>query len=144
MIKVGGSIEISSPQSQVFTFISDLNNIPRWQSEVVQSTVVTPGPLKVGTRFDEVVKVGPWRLHNHCVVTQYEPERRMAFKAESSPVEFEGKITLEQIKDKTLVTMDGTASLKGFYRMMQFALASDLRKGVRQELRALKEILETR
>lgn len=144
MIKVSDSIDISSPCSEVFAFVSDLNNLPKWQSEVVQSTVVTPGPVKVGTRFDEVVKVGPWRLPTHCVVTQYEPERLMAFKADSSPIGFVAKVGLEQIKDKTRVTMDGTASLRGFYRLMQFALAGDLRKGVKQELKALKEIMETR
>jgi hypothetical protein len=67
----------------------------------------------------------------------------MAFKADSSPLAFEGKISLDQVEDKTRITMEGTASLKGFYRLMQFALVVDLRKGLRQELKALKEILET-
>ena len=144
MIKVRDSIEISSPQSKVFAFVSDVSNIPRWQAEVVQSAIVTPGPIKVGTRFDEVVKVGPWRVTTHCVVTEYEPDRLMAFKAESSPLQFEGKIGLEASKDKTRVTLDGTASPRGFYRLMQVALARDLQKGAEHELQTLKEILETR
>lgn len=144
MVKITESIEIASPQSKVFAFVSDLNNIPKWQSEVVRSTVLTPGPVKVGTRFDEIVKVGPWRVLTHCVVTQYEPDRLMAFNGESSPMEYAGRISLEPAMDRTRVTIAGTASLKGLYRLMEIALAGDLRKGVKQELKGLKNILEPR
>ena len=53
MIRLNESVIIVSPPSKVFAFLADLNNISKWQTEVVKSTVVTPGPTKVGTRFTE-------------------------------------------------------------------------------------------
>ena len=83
MITFADSIDIAQSQARFLAFVSDLDNMPKIQSEVVKSTVVDPGPVHVGTQFEEVVKIGPWHVTARCVVTEYEPERLMAFRADS-------------------------------------------------------------
>jgi hypothetical protein len=61
MIRLTESIIILRPSADVFAFVADMNSIPEWQSEVVTSKVITPGPARVGTRFTEDVKMGPTR-----------------------------------------------------------------------------------
>src|SRR3990170_211330 len=86
MIQLNDTIAISRSPSEVFTFLADLNNIPKWQAEVVTSKVITTGPTKVGTRFTEEVKMGPMRATANCEVTEFSPDRMMAFKAVSPSI----------------------------------------------------------
>lgn len=142
MIDFADSIEIAESPSRVFGFISDLDNLPKIQSEVVKSTVLDPGPVRVGTRFEEVVKLGPKRVTARCVVTEYEPESRMAFRAESDAVNYHGRFVVEPTGEGSRVTAEGTAELRGLWRVMQPMLAADIRKGVKHELEAIKQHTE--
>ena len=142
MINIRDQIEISRPQKQVFAFLTDLENIPNWQAEVVKSTVVTPGPVQAGTKFDEVVKIGPFRVATHCVVTAYEPDRLLGVEAKSSPVNYGGTFTVESAGSGSRVALDARAQLRGLWKVFQPVLAGDIRKGARQELAALKRHCE--
>ena len=84
MIQVTETTTISRSPGEVFAFLADLNNIPKWQTEVVTSKVLTTGPTRVGTRFTEDVKMwGPMRATANCEVTEFSPDGMMAFKAVS-------------------------------------------------------------
>jgi hypothetical protein len=128
--------------ARVFAFVSDLENLPKIQSEVVQSTVLDPGPVRVGTRFEELVKIGPRRVTARCVVTEYEPERLIGFRAESSAVHYDGRFLVEPFGDGCRVAIEATAQLQGLWRLLQPLLAADARKGIRQELEAIKRHTE--
>jgi carbon monoxide dehydrogenase subunit G len=142
VINFADSIEIAQSPSRVFAFVSDLDNLPKIQSEVVQSTVLDPGTVDVGTRFEEVVKVGPRRVTARCVVTEYEPESRMAFRAESNVVDYHARFLVEPAGEGSRVTIEGTAELQGVWRLMQPLLAADVRKGLKDELDAIKRHTE--
>jgi dehydrogenase/reductase SDR family member 12 len=142
MIRLVDSIEIAAPQARVFGFVSDLDNLPKIQSEVVQSTVLDPGAVHVGTRFEEVLKIGPRRATARCVVTEYEPERLMAFHAESSAVHYDGRFVVEPAGDGSRVTIEVTARMQGFWRLLEPLFWADVRKGVKHELEAIKRHTE--
>jgi hypothetical protein len=136
------SIDVAQAQDKVFGFISDLNNLAKFQAEVVQTRVVTPGPVAVGMRFDELVKLGPWRVPTHCVVTEYDPRGTMAFRAESKPVNYEARFTVAAHADGSRVTLQGTARLNGLWRLLEPLLAADVHKGIRHELGAIQRHTE--
>ena len=142
MIGVNDSIMITRPPSQVFAFLLDLNNIPKWQAEVVKSTVITPGPTKVGTRFTEEVKMGPMRTTANCEVTGLVPDKEMAFRATSSSIIYEGQVLVEPAENGSKLTLVGTAQPKGFWRLLQPMMAGEFKKSVKKELVAIKGILE--
>src|SRR5205807_623016 len=66
MIRCNDAITIDRSPADVFAFVADLSNIPRWQAEVVKSIVVTPGPTRVGTHYTEDVKMGPTHVTATC------------------------------------------------------------------------------
>lgn len=104
--------------------------------------MLDPGPVHVGTRFEEVVKIGPWRITARCVVTEYEPETRMAFRAESKPMSYDGRFRVEPAGEGSRVIIEGSAELRGLWRLMQPLLTADIRKGIKHELAALKRHTE--
>lgn len=142
MITFHDSIEVSQKPDRVFAFISDLNNLPKFQAEVVQSRVITPGPVRLGTRFEELVKLGPWRVPTQCVVTEFDEQGKLAFEASSKPVKYEGAFTVEPAAPGSRVTIRGIAQLQGLWRLLQPLLAGDVRKGLRHELLAIKRHTE--
>ncbi|WP_077488728.1 SRPBCC family protein [Sinomonas mesophila] len=142
MISIEDRITIARPAEDVFAFIADLNNIPTWQSEVVTSKVVTPGPTRVGTRFTEDVKMGPRRTTANCEVTEFAPGSMMGFTATSPAMDYQGRFTLAPASGGSEFTMTGTAQLKGWWRLMQPLMEGEFKRGIRKELEAVKAYLE--
>jgi uncharacterized protein YndB with AHSA1/START domain len=142
VFKVRHEVTIERKPEEVFAFLSDLERVSEWQQGVIRSQVLTPGPVRVGTRFTETAKVGPWRLDATCEVTAYEPARRMAFTASSKPIEYGGEFTLEPLGSGTRLSVDAAVRLKGFWRLMQPVMAGEMKSETRKELETIKRVLE--
>lgn len=143
MIQINDTITIRHPLEQVFSFVADMENLPQWQSEVVTSAVLTPGPARVGTQFTEVVKVGRKHLQTVCEITDLVPNRRIGFAAASPAIGYQGLFSLDENGGHdTDVKLAATVELKGWYRFLAPLFAGEVRKGARQELETLKRILE--
>lgn len=83
MIQLSETTTISRSPSEIFAFVADMNNFPKWRNNLVSFNVLTAGPTDVGTRCTEVVQVSPMRVSGSCDVTEFSPGRMMAFKATS-------------------------------------------------------------
>lgn len=142
MIQLNDSITISRPPSEVFAFLADLNNIPKFQAEVLTSKVITTGPTKVGTRFTEEVKMGPMRTTTNCEVTEFSPDRMMAFKAISTSINYEGRFLVEPWEKGAKLTIAGSVQPIGLWKLMQPIMKVEFKNGIKKELAAIKEILE--
>lgn len=55
MIVIERSTTIDRPVEEVFAFVSDPANDPRWQSDILEVSK-PPGPLAAGSRFEWIVK----------------------------------------------------------------------------------------
>lgn len=92
MIQFEHSIEINRPVQEVFQFLANPRDFPKWQTEVVQSTLTSPGPIGLGTTFDEAVKIMGWKVHTTFEITQYDLDKKVCIRATSRPaVEKEGE-----------------------------------------------------
>jgi uncharacterized membrane protein len=143
MISVSRDITIRRPVEQVFAFATNPENFPQWQSEIVQSKIITEGPLRVGSQFTEVVKVMGRPNDTVCEITQYEEPRLMSFESKSSKaIEYGGRLAFDAVDGATKVNLTGTANLKGLWRLVQPFFAGELKRGVADELNKLKSVLE--
>lgn len=143
MIRIEASTQISRPRDQVFEYLTAFENLPQWQTGVIESKTLSDGPVRVGYQFEETAKVGPWKLKNVCTVTDVKTNERFAFEAKSSgPLDYEGSFSLQPVAGGTRLTLNGSAQLKGLWRLLQPILAGDLRKESRQELETLKRLLD--
>lgn len=52
------SVIINRPVNDVFGFVTDPTTTPQWQANLVRSDILTPGPMRVGTRVLEVRRLG--------------------------------------------------------------------------------------
>ncbi|HEY7268756.1 MAG TPA: SRPBCC family protein [Dehalococcoidia bacterium] len=145
MIRIESSVEIEQPAEEVFDYISDLSNLREWQAGVIESRVVTPGPVGVGTIFEETAKVGFWKMLATCTVVEFARPRVMAFKATSTgPIEYDGALRVEAGSAGTRLAITGNARLKGIWRLLEPLLGSDIRRETKEELQAVKRNLAAR
>lgn len=143
MITYSKSIEIKAPVSEVFAFVSNPENIPKWQSEVANSKIISSGPIQEGTRFEETVKVIGKKMPTVCEVTDYQPTKRFGFRSDSSRmISYSGNFHFEPIGRDTKLTISAVFELKGFWRIIEPIFAFEVRKGIDHELKILKSILE--
>ena len=142
MIRFEHSIEIDQPRDRVFAFVADIDNLPRWQTGVVQSKRLSQGPVRAGFQFAESAKVA-WKLKMVCTVTDLKPHERFGFEAKSiGPLDYEGRFDLQPLAGGTRLTVTGTAWLKGIWRLMQPVFSGDVKKELRSELTTLKRLIE--
>ena len=51
------TVMIARPIEDVFGFLSDLENIPKWNYAIVETRKVSKGPIGVGTTYQQVRSV---------------------------------------------------------------------------------------
>ena len=141
MIEFKGSIPVECSTEDLFAFVADPTNRPRYDANVVDSRLTGGGPVRVGTLFEESIKMGPWRLHTACEVVAHEAPRRFAFSGRNSMVNFHGEFAAETTPGGTRLTISGRAELVGWRRILQPMLRAECRRSLRRELQRVREIL---
>ena len=59
MVRVEGEIVIDRPAEEVFDFVADERNEPRYNPKMRRAEQISDGPIGVGTRFEaETVSMG--------------------------------------------------------------------------------------
>jgi hypothetical protein len=142
MIQLNESQTIARSPGEVFAFIADLNNFPKWRANLVSFRILTEGPTGVGTRCNEVVQVGPMRATGTCDVTEFSPGRTLAFTATSATIVYDGRIVVEPWEKGARLTLSGDVHPRGPMKLMQPVLRRKLRSGIQKEASAVKELLE--
>lgn len=142
MIQLNESRAIARSPGEVFAFLADLNNFPKWRANLVSFKILTEGPTEVGTRCSEVVQVGPMRATGTCDVTELSPGRTMAFTATSAGIVYDGRIVVEPWDTGSKLTLTGDVHPRGPMKLMQPVLRRKLERGIQNEASAVKELLE--
>jgi hypothetical protein len=142
MIQLNETRAIARSPGEVFAFLADLNNFPKWRANLVSFKILTEGPTEVGTRCAEVVQVGPMRATGTCDVTEFSPGKMLAFKATTAGIVYDGRIVVERWENGSRLTLTGDVYPIGPMKLMQPVLRRKLESGIEKEVSAVKEFLE--
>ena len=75
-MRVQGSVEIDRPLQEVFNYVSDVDNYPKWMAHVLGVRKETPGAPREGDRFVVAIKSVGRRFETPYERTFYEAGRR--------------------------------------------------------------------
>jgi uncharacterized membrane protein len=135
-------VTIHRPAVEVFAFIADGLNGPRWRSGIVD-IALTSGNGE-GAIYKQGVKgPGGRRIDADYRVTAYEPSRRLAFETIAGPVRPTGEYLFEPTADGTHLSFSLQAELSGIKKLL---MAGAVQRTMDDEVAAterLREILET-
>lgn len=73
------SIEIAAQPARVWALVADLRNLARWSPQV-RKTIIRGGAMRVGAKLLNINRRGLLVWTTRAIVTEYEPERRVAFR----------------------------------------------------------------
>lgn len=142
MPEAQGSVTIGRPVEDVFRFVADGENGPRWRTGVVDVGRAS-GDGGLGTTYRQGVR-GPMgrRIAADYEITVLEPNRRLEFQAIAGPVRPHGRFEFEPAAGGTRLTFSLDAQL-GF--VQQLVMGSMVQRTMDEEvasLARLKAVLE--
>ena len=132
------TVMIDRPISEVFAFISNFENMPKWNYFVVDTTNESPPGIGVGTTYRQRRKTDSQRY----AVTEFEPERRVAVRTLPPAADLLMTFTFESSGRGTRLTDEWVLDT-GLPRWLEVFGGARIRSAVRGNLAKLKELLET-
>ena len=137
------SVVINRPVEQVFAFVSDLENDPPW-SGAAEMRRTSPGPVGIGTTFQQRDRLLGRRLELTLRVVGYEPNRKITLRTTSKRLSFAGTRMVEPVgEDATRVTFVGGGRAGGVWRLAEPLLVAVGGPRLRTQLGRLKLLLES-
>jgi uncharacterized membrane protein len=134
------SVVIDKPRSEVFAFVADHENDPKWRPGVAD--IKRASGEGQGAVYTQGMK-GPMgrRIDADFEVTAYQPDTLLAFRTLAGPVRPEGSFRFEDADGGTRITFSLNASLGGAKKLMTPMVAKSMRSEV-AALDNLKRLLE--
>jgi uncharacterized protein YndB with AHSA1/START domain len=126
---------------EVFGFLADFENIPKWNYAIVETHKVSEGPVGVGTIYQQVRSV-PTRSEERFEVTAYNPARRLEIRGQLGPFPARLSYALDAIPEGTRITNSVELDLRGPGRLLGRVAVPRVRDAVAANLGRLKELLE--
>jgi carbon monoxide dehydrogenase subunit G len=143
MLKLAGEIVINRPPDQVFRFLTDLGNVTQWATGVSEVKVLTEGPVRLGTQFEETIRMMGRPVRTVCEVVDLAEGRKFAYKSVSSGMmTYEGQFVFEPADGGTRLRYSSTARLGGLWRLLEPLVAMEAKKETQAELQKIKSALE--
>ncbi len=137
--------EIEAPRSRVWSEVEDIAHHVDWMSDAESIRFETEGHQGVGTRFRVKTRLGLLRTVDTMTVTEWVEGEAIGVE-HSGAVRGTGRITLDDMGDRTSITWDEELRLPAWFggRVGEIVAKPVLTRIWRKNLGKLKELLESR
>ena len=138
MLEFENTVYIDRPVDEVFAFLSDFENIPKWNYYVLEVRQRSESPIGVGTTYHQVRKTDEQDLR----ITEFEPDHMVVVKTlpQSSP-SFERRFTLYEEGNTTRIRDEWKLDTGRPVILERLALRR-VKSAVAENLAKLKKFLE--
>lgn len=139
MMTFENSITIECPPDEVFAFVADFENVPKWNYYVLEVRKISKEPVGEGTRYHQTRK----QDQQEFTITEYERGKALAVETtpDSKP-RFVRRMVFEHVNGRTRITDHWQLALSGIGLIDRLA-TSRVKSAVSENLGKLKELLET-
>jgi hypothetical protein len=144
MRRIQGDIVIDRPVEEVFDFVADERNEPRFNPRMIRAEKVSPGPIGLGTRFRAETRTMRGTAEMTIECTGYERPRRLASSTSLSNMDIHGALVFDAVPGGTRMQWLWDLEPRGASKLLRPIIA---RMGERQERAIwanLKRFLEAR
>lgn len=142
MIVESVQVDIARPIGEVFEFLTDARNHPRWDASSLEMEPDQPGPWRAGLRFREVRRIGPRQIEFRSRIVALEAPTSMDLESLTGPP-FTGQWRLSDHNGGTRLRWTGRMHLRGPQRLLQPLIARSFRRANTSNFAKLKDHLET-
>jgi uncharacterized membrane protein len=143
MIKVEASTVINRPVQDVFAFVANFENHPKWETNFQEVKLLTSTPSGVGTTYQCKLKLPGQSATSRFEITEYDLNKKIAFEGEpAGPATPKGSFLFEPVAGGTRLTLLPRPEFRGFFRLLEPMMAGYVRKQNAEHLGNLKRLIE--
>lgn len=144
MARIQGEIVINRPVDEVFDFVADERNEPRFNPRMLSSEKLSPGPIGRGTRFRAEFAPRRRPVAMDIEFTAYQRPRRLALWSHLPKMDIRGALTFDPVPGGTRMRWSWDAKPRGVLKLASPMVARIGRRQERDIWTNLKRLLETR
>jgi carbon monoxide dehydrogenase subunit G len=137
------TIEVARTPEDVFAYLTDVSNLPAWQSGVHTAQIEDAGVSRVGARIRESRHMLGRELNTTLEITEHDAPRLFSLRALDSPVPFVVRHELELHEGGTLLTVTGVGDVGLLPGFAAGIMARRAEKQFRKDFERLKKLLES-
>jgi uncharacterized membrane protein len=143
MIKVRGSVEIARPIDEVFAYMTDLDELPRWLDGVKEVKALSPDPKAIGSQVCHTNEFMGATFESIFEVLEWEDNECTIFKVISGPLRGQSTQRFEPVgPSSTRVTIEVDGDGTGPLKLGNFIAKRAAQRQVDRSLENVKELLE--
>lgn len=144
MINVQATTVINRPVEDVFAFVSNFENHPKWEMNFQKVKLLKSTPSGVGTTYECDLKLPGQSAKSKFAITEYEANKKIAFEGEAAgPAKPKGSFLFESAPGGTKLTLLPRPEFRGFFKLLEPMMAGYVRKQNEEHLANLKRLLES-
>lgn len=139
------SIVIDRSIEEVFAFLSDLENDPKWRREWVDARKTTDGLMSVGARFSLFNEMFGKRNEVVYEVSKYEPNHMAAWNTISGSLPLMFQRVFEQVETGTKVDFRYEADMDRtpfIFKLLKPLIVASGKQALQGDFPKLKELME--
>lgn len=141
-VQVETGVRIERPPTEVFAFIADPANLPRWDPAIREVRRTDDGPVGLGSGLSVTAEESGRRIDIDTRVTEFEPGRAFGVSATYSGVPLRLTWHLEPAGTGTRLTARGEADVGGFLLLASGFIKGLVMDRLEQAHANLKRLLE--
>lgn len=143
MNKFEVSTFINRPPQEVFDFITNPANTPKWQNGTESGKWVSEVPGGVGSIFHTVGRVMGREIDMDIEISQWNRPSLWGLRGKSGPLKFENTNKFEPKDGGTLLVQSFEGEVGGFFKLAEGLAINQMKKQVEGDGQSLKKLLET-
>ena len=141
--RVEGEIVINRPVDEVFDFVADECNEPRYNPHMLRAEQISEGATGLGTRFRTELRTMGRTMPMIVEFTAFERPRRLASVTRSSMMQTEGALTFDPVPGGTRMRWLWEVRPRGVLKMIAPLVGVIGRRQERRVWGDLKRLLES-
>jgi hypothetical protein len=142
MVHVAGEVVIHRPVDEVFDFVADERNEPRYNPRMRSVRQLSAGPVGAGTRFQARSMSMGRPVDMVIELTAYDRPRRLASSTHMSAMEIEGTLTFDPVASGTRMRWSWDLAPRGWFKLISPLIAGIGRRQEASIWAGLKRVLE--
>lgn len=143
MINLDFSALIDRPVSNVFAFVSNPNNMAKWNSAVVSIQQVTPGEVGIGTKFKTIGEAMGRKLEGELQVQAYEPDTKCGFQLQAGPMQMNLTMLFKTVGTGTKLSLNVQGNPAGVFKLAEGVMTGQVKSLMEGNFTRLKSVLES-
>ena len=151
MARITGEVTIDAPVDEVFDFVADERNEPRYNHQMTTAELLTPEPIERGSRFQAELRMRSRRIDMTTELIRFDRPRLLGLSSQwlprgrhGRPMRTHGALTFEPVPAGTRMRWSWQVESPGAMKLVAPLVVVLGRRQERRIWGRLKRLLEDR